>query len=136
MYYELFGDKLMIFNKPMKNAILKLCGSTRPWGPIAAIVFCRTSIRLKNPSFSYSYQFMSCSLKKIQDTKFRWCVLTWFEHFMNMFQTYSYCLCKQRSAEDLKRTRQILTLKKVILSYQFFVSMYSKIINWQTSKLK
>ena len=53
---------------------------------------------------SYSYQSMSCSIIKIQDTKFWWYILKnllingIFKHFKNAFQTYSY----RRSTEDLK----------------------------------
>ena len=65
----------MIFNKQIKNGNLKLRGSNGPSWPIAAMIFCRTRIRLKNPSFSYSYQLMSHSLIKIQDTKFGKCIL-------------------------------------------------------------
>ena len=61
----------MIFNKQIKNGNLKLGGSNGSSWPIAAIVFCRTIIKLRNLSFSYSYQFMPYSLIKIQDTKFR-----------------------------------------------------------------
>ena len=66
-------------------------GHHGPSWPIAAIVFCRTIIKLKNPSFLYLYQFMSYSLIKIQDTKFRCCVLRNlvingnFEHSKNVF---------------------------------------------------
>ena len=37
-------------------------------------------------------------------------------NILNVFQTYPYCLCDRRSTEDLKWTRRILVLKKVILS--------------------
>ena len=62
---------LMIFNNQIKNRNLKLCDSNGPSWPIGAMLFCRTRIRLKNPSFSYSYQLRPHSLIKIQDTKFR-----------------------------------------------------------------
>ena len=61
----------MIFNKQIKNGNIKLCGRNEPSWAIVAMVFCKTRIRLKNPSFSYSYQLMSHTLIKIQDTKFR-----------------------------------------------------------------
>ena len=81
---------LTIFNNQIKNGNLKLCASNGPSWLIAAVVFCRTRIRLKNPSFSYSYQFMPYSLIKIQDTKIRWVLRNLlingnFEHFKNVF---------------------------------------------------
>ena len=56
----------MIFNKNIKKRNLKLCDNNGPSWLMTAIVFCRTRIRLRNPSFSYSYQFMPNSLTKIQ----------------------------------------------------------------------
>ena len=49
--------------------------SNGPSWPIAAIIFCRTTIKLRNPSFLCSYQFMPHSLMQSRDTKFRRCVL-------------------------------------------------------------
>ena len=63
--------RLMIFNKQIKNENSKLYNSNVPSWPIAAIVFSRTRIRLGDPSFLYSDQFILYSLIKIQDTKFR-----------------------------------------------------------------
>ena len=54
--------RLMVFIKQIKNGNLKLCGSNGSSWPIAAIVICRTRIRMRNPSFSsFSYQFMPYS---------------------------------------------------------------------------
>ena len=49
--------------------------SNGPSWPIAAIIFCRTTIKLRNPSFLCSYQFVPYSLIQSRDTKFRRCVL-------------------------------------------------------------
>ena len=61
----------MIFNKQIKNGNLKLYGCNGPPWRITAVVFCRTIIKLKNWSFSYSYRFMPYFLIRVQDAKFR-----------------------------------------------------------------
>ena len=85
---NLIGDKLIIFNKHIKNGNIKLCGSS----PLLAIVFCITRTRLKNSSVVFLLIYsMPCSFIKIQDTKFEWCVLRNllingnFEYFKNVF---------------------------------------------------
>ena len=46
----------MIFNKQIKNGNIKMCGSNGQSWLIAAIVFCRTRITLRN-RLSYYHQF-------------------------------------------------------------------------------
>ena len=66
----------MILNKQIKNGNTKLCGTNGPSWPFTAIVFCRTRIRLRNPSIAFLLIYSTpCSFIKVQDTKFTLCVL-------------------------------------------------------------
>ena len=63
----------MIINKQIKNGNIKLCGSNGPSWPITAIVFCRTRIRLRNPTivfltiYSMPYSFIKTQVLNLND---------------------------------------------------------------------
>ena len=82
----------MIINKQIKNGNIKLCGSNGLSWPIAAIVFCRMRIRLRNPSIIFlSIYSTLCSFIKIQDINLDDAIKEFtiingnFEHFNNIF---------------------------------------------------
>ena len=91
----------MIFDAQMKNENLKLCDSNRTSWSIAASVFCRARIRLRNPSFCilmnlchiFSRNFKILSLEDTFEG------IYYIDDFKNIFQTYPSCLCDRRSIE-------------------------------------
>ena len=52
-----------------------------------------------------------------------------FEHFKNVFQTYSNCLCYRRSREDLKRTGTVLDTPKSNFTRFSFLFSQKLLIN-------